>query len=82
MYFYGKFYFDVVRFFWCDVFNLFDVVVYFVDENDVVELFDWVDFVGVVVIFFGGGISVVGGVEFVIVDFYVGSISFDFGKFD
>jgi alkyldihydroxyacetonephosphate synthase len=60
---YGRSYRDVVRGFRCEYPNPTDVVAHPSDEADVVALLDWCSSTGVAAIPFGGGSSVVGGVE-------------------
>jgi len=60
---YGKSFRDVVRAHRRDYSNPPDVVAYPRSESDVVALLDWCDSAGAVAIPYGGGSSVVGGVE-------------------
>lgn len=61
---YGKAYRDVVRSLAGDVTNPPDLVLRPRDESDVVDILDWADEEDIVVVPFGGGSSVVGGVEY------------------
>ncbi len=61
---YGKAYRDVVRALSGDLPGAPDAVAHPADEDDVVRLLDWASTAGVVVLPFGGGSSVVGGVEY------------------
>ena len=61
---YGKAYRDVVRALSGDVAGAPDLVAFPSGEADVVDLLDWAGTAGVVVVPFGGGSSVVGGVEY------------------
>ncbi|TQN40759.1 alkyldihydroxyacetonephosphate synthase [Blastococcus colisei] len=61
---YGKAYRDVVRALSGDLPGAPDAVACPVTEDDVVRLLDWAGSAGVVVVPFGGGSSVVGGVEY------------------
>jgi alkyldihydroxyacetonephosphate synthase len=61
---YGKAYRDVVRALSGDLRGAPDAVAFPSDEDDVVRLLDWAGSAGVVVVPFGGGSSVVGGVEY------------------
>jgi alkyldihydroxyacetonephosphate synthase len=60
---YGKSFFDSVRMFEREVPNPPDVIAFPGKESDLVSILDWCDGVNAVVIPFGGGSSVVGGVE-------------------
>jgi alkyldihydroxyacetonephosphate synthase len=61
---YGKAYRDVVRALCGDVTAAPDLVAFPRSEGDVVDLLDWASSAGVAVVPFGGGSSVVGGVEY------------------
>jgi alkyldihydroxyacetonephosphate synthase len=61
---YGKAYRDVVRALSGDLRGAPDAVAFPAAEDDVVRLLDWAGSAGVVVVPFGGGSSVVGGVEY------------------
>lgn len=61
---YGKAYRDVVRSLAGDVTRPPDLVMYPRSESDVLDVLDWADDEDVVVVPFGGGSSVVGGVEY------------------
>ncbi len=60
---FGKSFFDSARIFARDFSNPPDVVAFPGSERDIVSLFDWCDTINAVVIPWGGGSSVVGGVE-------------------
>jgi alkyldihydroxyacetonephosphate synthase len=60
---YGKAYRDVVRALRGDLQNAPDIVAYPRSEADVVDVLDWAGYANVAVIPYGGGTSVVGGVE-------------------
>ena len=60
---YGRSFPDSARMFARDFSNPPDVIAYPQCEQDVVDVLDWCDRAGAVVIVFGGGTSVVGGVE-------------------
>ncbi len=61
---YGKSYRDVIRALVGDLANPPDLVARPADEADVVAVLDWAGSAGVVVVPYGGGSSVVGGVEY------------------
>jgi alkyldihydroxyacetonephosphate synthase len=61
---YGKAYRDVVRALLGDLRTAPDAVALPGGEDDVVRLLDWAGSAGIVVVPFGGGSSVVGGVEY------------------
>jgi alkyldihydroxyacetonephosphate synthase len=61
---YGKAYRDVVRALAGDVGGAPDLVAFPRSERDVVDVLDWAGATGVVLVPFGGGSSVVGGVEY------------------
>ncbi|MEM9406479.1 MAG: FAD-binding oxidoreductase [Acidobacteriota bacterium] len=79
---YGKSFPDSVRIFRRDVPEPPDVVAYPQSESDVVQLLDWADTIGAAVIPFGGGTSVVGGVEPAVSGSYVGTVSLDLARLD
>ncbi len=60
---YGKSFFDSARVFARDFSNPPDVVAFPASESDLVSVLDWCDAIGAVAIPYGGGSSVVGGVE-------------------
>ena len=60
---YGKSFFDCARAFARDFSNPPDVIAFPRSEADVVTVLDWCDAIGAVVVPWGGGSSVVGGVE-------------------
>jgi alkyldihydroxyacetonephosphate synthase len=79
---YGKSFADAVRVFARHVPPAPDVIVYPENETDVAAVLDWADGAGAAVIPFGGGSSVVGGIEPRVGDGYKGTISLDLGKLD
>jgi alkyldihydroxyacetonephosphate synthase len=78
----GKAYRDVVRALRGEVENPPDVVAFPTDEHDVVALLDWCSDAGVAAIPYGGGSSVVGGVEPDVGDGYRGVVSIDLTQLD
>src|SRR5262249_9853039 len=74
---YGKAFPDLLRAFRRDFANPPDVVAYPRNEEDVVALLDWCTQVQAAAIPFGGGSSVVGGVEPPAGDAYRGTVSID-----
>jgi alkyldihydroxyacetonephosphate synthase len=72
---YGKSFIDSVRIFDRQVPNPPDVVAYPATEQDVIDLVDWAAANDVAVIPFGGGSSVVGGVEPTVGDAFKGVVS-------
>ena len=78
----GKAYRDVVRAFrgWID--NPPDLVAYPRDERDVAAVLEWCADAGAAAIPFGGGTSVVGGVEARLGDAYAGAVSVDLKRLD
>ncbi|HVN86868.1 MAG TPA: FAD-binding oxidoreductase [Candidatus Binatia bacterium] len=79
---YGKAFRDVVRAFRRDYSNPIDVVAYPRTEVDVVALLNWCTDAKAAAIPYGGGSSVVGGVEPRIGDDYRGSVSIDLSRLD
>jgi alkyldihydroxyacetonephosphate synthase len=79
---YGKAYRDVVRAFRGDLANPPDVVAFPRDEGDVVALLDWCADARVAAIPYGGGSSVVGGVECDVGDDFEGVVSIDLTRLD
>ncbi|MGH2686179.1 MAG: FAD-binding oxidoreductase, partial [Actinomycetota bacterium] len=79
---YGKSYRDVVRAFNGDLQNPPDLVAYPRDEADVVAILDWCTDDGIAAIPYGGGSSVVGGVEARVGDGYGGAVSIDLTGLD
>jgi len=77
---YGRSFRDVVRAFRRDYPNPFDFVAYPRDEADVVRLLDWAHSAKVAAVPYGGGSSVVGGVEPPSKGDYRGAISIDLEK--
>jgi alkyldihydroxyacetonephosphate synthase len=80
---YGKSYRDVVRAFHCDLTRPPDVVAFPRDEADVAALLDWCAGASVAALPYGGGSSVVGGVEAGLVDdSYAGVVTIDLTRLD
>ncbi len=79
---FGKSFPDSVRMFARDVAHAPDVVAYPTTEAEVMALLDWADEAGAAVIPFGGGSSVVGGVEPAGCDAYRGVVSIDLTALD
>ncbi|WP_370618104.1 FAD-binding oxidoreductase [Mumia sp. Pv 4-285] len=78
----GKAYRDVVRNLRGDLAHAPDVVVRPRTERDVVDVLDWCSRAGVAVIPYGGGSSVVGGVEARLEGDYAGAVSLDVTAMD
>src|SRR5262245_36946614 len=76
---YGKSFRDVVRAFARDFSNPPDLVAYPRDEGEVVALLDWATGTRVAAIPYGGGSSVVGGIEAPRGGDYRGAVSIDLG---
>lgn len=79
---YGKSYRDVLRGFRGDFAPAPDLVARPADEGDIAAVLDWASGAKVAVIPFGGGTSVVGGVEGDVDDRYQGVVSLDLGRLD
>jgi alkyldihydroxyacetonephosphate synthase len=79
---YGKGYRDIIRAFRGRFDNPPDLVARPRVEADVASLLEWCSDAGVAAIPFGGGTSVVGGVEARIGDGYAGAVSIDMGAMD
>ena len=79
---YGKSFRDIVRGFRRDFANPPDVVAFPPDEGAVAALLDWCANVGAAAIPYGGGSSVVGGVEAPHAGAYRGVVSIDLGRLD
>jgi alkyldihydroxyacetonephosphate synthase len=79
---YGKSFPDSVRMFQRHVPHPPDAVVYPQSEADIAATLDWADKANAAVIPFGGGSSVVGGVECDVGDSYKGVISLDLARLD
>ncbi len=79
---YGKSYPDYVRMYDLDFRHAPDAVAYPENEEDIAALFDWAAGAKVAVVPFGGGSSVVGGVEPVIGGGFNGAISVDLARLD
>jgi alkyldihydroxyacetonephosphate synthase len=78
---YGKSFRDIVRAFRRDFSNPPDLVAFPEDETDLVALLDWCTDNRVAAIPYGGGSSVVGGVEAPRNDRYRGALTIDLGRF-
>ncbi|MCM3764681.1 FAD-binding oxidoreductase [Neobacillus niacini] len=74
---YGKSYRDVVRAFRRDFKNAPDIVAFPRTEEDLINILDWCNQINAAAIIYGGGTSVVGGVEAVIGEQYSGAVSID-----
>jgi len=79
---YGKSYRDIVRAVHGELPEPPDVVAFPATEADVVAVLDWCSSAGVAAIPYGGGSSVVGGVECAVGDRFVGVVSIDLGRLD
>jgi alkyldihydroxyacetonephosphate synthase len=79
---YGKSYRDIVRGVRCEFVNPPDLVATPRDENDVVALLDWCSEVNAAAIPYGGGSSVVAGVEAVVGDRFAAAVSIDLSGLD
>jgi alkyldihydroxyacetonephosphate synthase len=79
---YGKGFRDVVRAFRRDYSNPPDVVAFPRNESDVAAVLDWCSSAGAVAIPYGGGSSVVGGVELPPEGGYAGAVSIDLARLD
>ena len=78
----GKSFRDVVRNFEGRLEHPPDVVAFPRDEADVIDLLDWCVDTGVAAVPYGGGSSVVGGVECDVGDAYAGAVSIDLTAMD
>src|SRR5260370_23307165 len=74
---YGKSERDLARAFVGDYPNPIDLVAYPRTDDDIAHILDWAAKSGIAVIPYGGGASVVGGVEPNVGDSYIGVISLD-----
>jgi alkyldihydroxyacetonephosphate synthase len=79
---YGKSYPETVRAFARDFANAPDLVALPVSEADAAAVLDWAGQAKIAVIPFGGGSSVVGGVEPAVGDAYAGTVSLDMRRLD
>ncbi|HEY1636394.1 MAG TPA: FAD-binding oxidoreductase [Acidimicrobiales bacterium] len=79
---YGKSFRDVVRAFHGDLEHSPDIVARPRHEQDVVGVLDWCGDAGLAAIPYGGGSSVVGGVEGDVGDAFPGVVSIDLGRLD
>jgi alkyldihydroxyacetonephosphate synthase len=79
---YGKSYRDIVRAFRRDFSAAPDLVAYPRSEADILAILDWCHAHRVAVIPYGGGSSVVGGVEPDVGDAYAGTLSLDLSRLD
>lgn len=78
---YGKSFKDVVRAFRRDFKNAPDIVAFPRTEEDLIHLLDWCNQINAAAIIYGGGTSVVGGVEPSVGDIYSGAVSIDLKNF-
>lgn len=78
----GKSYRDVVRGFSGRLDHPPDLVAFPTSEQEVVDVLDWCTSANVAVVPYGGGSSVVGGVECVVGDDYAGALSLDLTRLD
>jgi alkyldihydroxyacetonephosphate synthase len=79
---YGKSFADVARMWMRHVPSAPDWVAFPRDESQITALFDWASRDNIAVIPFGGGTSVVGGVEAAVGDTYAATLSLDLEHFD
>lgn len=79
---YGKGYRDVVRALRRDFAPAPDLVAFPHDEGEIAALLDWASGARIAVIPYGGGSSVVGGVEAAVGPGYTGALSLDLGRLD
>jgi alkyldihydroxyacetonephosphate synthase len=79
---YGKSYRDVVRAFRARFDHPCDVVAFPTDERDLASLLEWCADAGVAAIPYGGGTSVVGGVEADVGERFAGALSIDLRNLD
>ncbi len=79
---YGKSYRDIVRAVAGDFSVAPDVVAFPRDEGEVTALLDWCSDARAAAIPYGGGSSVVGGVEARVADTYTGAVSIDMSRLD
>jgi len=79
---YGRSYRDVVRGLRGELAHPPDVVAFPSSEADVIALLDWCGAAGLAAIPYGGGSSVVGGVEADVGEGYRGAVSIDMTRFD
>jgi alkyldihydroxyacetonephosphate synthase len=79
---YGKSYRDVVRAFRGRFDHLPDVVAHPGDEAELESVLDWCESAGAAAIPFGGGTSVVGGVEAAVGDGFAGVVTIDLKRLD
>jgi alkyldihydroxyacetonephosphate synthase len=77
---YGKSFRDVVRAFHGDLLHPPDLVAYPRDESEVASLLDWCSSEQIAAIPYGGGSSVVGGVEADVGDLYRGAVTIDLSQ--
>jgi alkyldihydroxyacetonephosphate synthase len=79
---YGRGFRDLVRAFRRDYGNPFDVVAFPRNEQDLVRVLEWCDGANLAAVPFGGGSSVMGGVEPPPDGSYRGTVSIDLGRLD
>jgi alkyldihydroxyacetonephosphate synthase len=78
---YGKSYSDVVRAFRGRFDHCCDLVAFPRDERELADLLEWCSDAGAAAIPYGGGTSVVGGIEPALADGYAGAVSIDLANF-
>jgi len=76
---YGKSFPDIARMFARDAAPAPDLVAYPTSEQDVVDILDWASSARIAVVPYGGGSSVVGGVEPLVGGGFAGTLSLDLG---
>ena len=79
---YGKSFPDYIRIYDKNFANAPDIVAYASSEEDVVAVLDWATGANVAVIPFGGGSSVVGGIEPAVGSAFAGTVSLDLTRLD
>jgi alkyldihydroxyacetonephosphate synthase len=79
---YGKSFRDIVRGFHGELRNPPDVVAFPTTEAEVVDVIDWCASAGAAAVPYGGGSSVVGGVECAVGEGYSGAVSIDLTRLD
>lgn len=79
---YGRSYRDVIRAFRGRFDHAPDLVAHPADEDDVRALLDWCAGARVAAVPYGGGTSVVGGVEAAVTDAYAGAVAIDLRRLD
>lgn len=79
---YGRSYLDVVRSLRGRYDHVPDVIAFPRHEADVVDLLEWAELANAAVVPYGGGTSVVGGVEARLTDRFAGVLTIDLGRLD